>query len=127
MTAQIRVKLITEHLAAQYYQKRRVQAGEEKQLNVLELCTNGISLVVLVRSSKGDCLAKGSILLDGFTSHFLLQDIVCDTFWVWGLRIPTRGLPQRLFHRGLLSILIFWKRQEKYSLLLPPFSHNSTL
>lgn len=76
MTAQIRVKLITEYLAAQYYQRRKVQAGGEKQLNVLELCTNGISLVVLVRSSKGDCLAKGSILLDSFTSHFLLQHIV---------------------------------------------------
>lgn len=68
MTAQIRVKLITGYLAAQYYQRGRVQAGEDKQLNVLELCTNGISLVVLVRSSEGDCLAKGPILLDRFTN-----------------------------------------------------------
>lgn len=74
MTAQIRVKLITEYLAVQYYQRGWVQAGEEKQLNILELCTNGISLVVLVRS-KGDCLAKGPILLDRLTNHFLLQHI----------------------------------------------------
>lgn len=69
MTAQIRVKLIKEYLAVQYYQRGWVQAGEEKQLNVLELCTNGISLVVLVRS-KGDYLVKGPILLDRFTNHF---------------------------------------------------------
>lgn len=75
MTAQIRVKLITEYLAVQYYQRGWVQAGEEKQLNVLEPCTNDISLVVLVRNSKSDCLAKGPIVLDRFTNHFLVQHI----------------------------------------------------
>ena len=56
-----------------------MQGGDEKQLNILKLCTNDISPVVLVTSSKGDCLAKGQtqFYLDRFTNYFLFQHTVC--------------------------------------------------
>jgi len=56
-----------------------VQGGEEKQLNILKLCTNDIPLVVLIRRSKADCPAKGQtqFYLDRFTNHFFFQHTVC--------------------------------------------------